>query len=87
MAALPAAACTATGSMSMPVTGANPSLSAANETTPEPEPRSSSEPGVSVWMSSRHWRVLACPPVPKASPASTTMSSRSSRAGYHGGRT
>ena len=54
IAALPAAAWTATGSISMPVTGANPSRSAANDTTPEPAPRSSSEAGLSVWMSSRH---------------------------------
>ena len=87
IAALPAAAWTATGSMSIPQTGANPSRRAAKETTPEPEPRSSSEPVGIAWMSSRHWRVLACPPVPKARPASTTMSRRSSRGGYQGGRT
>ena len=70
--------------MSTPVTGPNPSRSAANDTTPLPQPRSRSDAGSICWISSRHWRVLAWPPVPKAMPASITTSSRPSRRGYHG---
>ena len=64
-------------SMSTPTTGANPSSAAAIESTPEPQPTSSSEPGSTSWRNCRQSCVVACEPVPKARPGSTTTASAS----------
>ena len=90
------AAATLSRSWSRPSTGANPRRAAAIASTPEPVPTSSNGPAgdslsASSNSSSRHSRVVACPPVPNACPGSITISctppSRSAVASSQGGRT
>ena len=71
-AALIRVACTASGSMSNACSGPKPSLAAAIESTPEPQPRSSAGPGSSSWSSASAARVEPCAPVPNARPGSIT---------------
>ena len=52
----------AASSRSTPITGANPSLAAPIERTPDPQPMSSSDPGSTLCSSSRLSRVVGCAP-------------------------
>ena len=71
-AAFSRVASTAASSTSIAWIGAKPSFAAAIESTPEPQPTSSSEPRSDSWSSSSVRRVVGCAPVPNARPGSMT---------------
>ena len=58
---------------------------AAIDSTPEPHPTSSRDPGSIFCSSSSVSRVVACAPVPNARPGSITIGATSSVASSHGG--
>jgi len=74
--AFAAVASTASGSKSTATSGPWPSRAAAIESTPDPQPTSSREPGGSAASSSMQSCVVAWPPVPNAWPGSTTTVGR-----------
>ena len=76
---------TATGSLSTARIGSNPSREAAIESTPEPQPTSSSEPRSDRASSSMHRRVVGWAPVPNARPGSITTAGSPGPGCSHGG--
>ncbi len=76
------------GSMSQARSGLKPSLPAATESTPEPQPRSSTGPvGSMPHSSSRVSSVDGCEPVPNARPGSMTTGRRPGGGSSQGGPT
>ena len=76
---------TATGSLSTARIGSNPRRAAAIDSTPDPQPTSSSDPRSDVASSSTQRRVVGCAPVPKARPGSITTAGSPGSGCSHGG--
>src|SRR5206468_8275038 len=85
--ALASVASTAAASTSTATTGAKPSLAAAIESTPEPQPTSRMLVGRTSCSSSRQSRVVGWAPVPKARPGSITTASTAGGGTSQGGPT
>ena len=80
-------AVTAWGSWSIATIGPKPRRAAAIDSTPVPQPASSTGPRGTSAMSSSDVRVVGCWPVPNAMPGSMTTSSIPASGATHGGRT